>query len=352
MLTPDTLLQERYQITYIIEEQPDSVIYRALDRHTARPILIAALSRPDLAALQTIQPLAQHIATVQAPALLPLRDSFASEGAYYLVADDPEGQDLERVVRADGSPPPEAQRFPLLTRLLATLETTHAAQPQLCLGDLRSTDLWFTPAGALYVAPFGFARRIGSDPSPYRAPELHSLHAQPSPVSDIYALGAVAYLLLTGWLPPTAEQRLAGVPLNAPRTLNAQISPLAEQMVLRALDLTPANRYQQARELRCALDVVRLMTGPALEMERAPLPPALPPVIAAQEIDPWPAVLPANTASDRPMPPSKAKEDTTTPSQPSSTCLLIAVVVLAIVAVAICIAGIWLLTGPAQELLR
>ena len=72
------------------------------------------------------------------------------------------------------------------------------------------------------------------------------------------------YQLLTGWLPPNAAQRSGGTPLNPPRSLNAQVSPLAEQAALRSLELKKGNRYQAAREMRQALETVQMMAGRSL----------------------------------------------------------------------------------------
>jgi serine/threonine protein kinase len=233
-----------------------------------------------------------------------------------------------------------------VVRLLQVLDLVHAAQPPLYLGELRSPDLWATPEGELALAPFVFARPRQSTLSPYCAPELEHSLAQSTPAADLYALAAVMYHLLTGWPPPTAEQRRAGVPLNPPCTLNAQIRPLTEQMLLRALDLTPANRYQHVGELRCAMEVVRVLSAHAPELEHVSAP--LTPLPANPPTDPPPVALPANLA---------VTDDTRQTEKPavtqrSNTCLLIIVVLLALVALGICVTGIWLLTGPGQELLR
>lgn len=346
MLTPDTLLQGRYQIRYAVDEHPAARIYRALDQRDALPVLIAALPQSATDSLQAVEQLTRQIAAIQVAGLLPVCDHFADDAAVYLVAADPGGQDLERVARDNRAAWSEPQVFAQMERLLQVLAEVHAAQPPLYLGELRSTDLWATPEGELALTPFLFARPRLPTSSPYRAPELEHSPAQPTPASDLYALAAVMYHLLTGWSPPTAEQRRAGVPLNPPRTLNAQITPLTEQMLLRALDLQPANRYQQARELRAALEVVPVLTARAPELEIAAAPPA--PLAATPPVEPPLMALPANSA---------AAEDSQPPAKPAATqrgntCLLIIVVVLALVALGICVTGVWLLTGPGQELLR
>lgn len=261
MLALESMLMERYRITYVVEERPDGVIYRAIDVQDSHRVLLAELPQPNEQAIGDLRHLAAQIVGITSPGLLALRAHFAQGLTYYLVADDPGGQDLERVARDRGGPMPETEVLGYVERLLGALDTLHSRTPPLLIGDLRSTDLWSSPDGGLFLVPFSLVRHFSADASPYRAPELHDASAEPTTASDIYAIGAVLYQLLTGWAPPPAAQRHAGTPLNAPRVLNARVSALAEQLVLRSLELKPVNRYQQAREMRSALETVRLMAG-------------------------------------------------------------------------------------------
>jgi WD40 repeat protein len=360
MLAPETILQGNYRITYVVDDQPDCVIYRAIDTREALRVLIAALPQLNEANGEETRLIAQQVASVQAPALLGLRDHFADGLTYYLVADDPGGHDLDRVARDRGGPLPEAEVLRHIDRLLTTLATLHNRKPQLLLGDMRASDLWASPEHDLSMAPFVLVRHFGGEPSPYRAPELAEPGTEPTTASDLYAIGAVSYQLLTGWSPPTSKMRLSGTPLNSPRTLNGQVSPLAEQLVLRALEMKPANRYHRAEEMRSALETVRLMAGRPLgatapvagvysqagtpsivpvpvpvEASEAPLPndptniygplpPAPPPVMGgASQQQP-------TMASVNPVAPPTARNQ-------GNTCLIAAVAVLAVAAVGICI---------------
>lgn len=376
MLAPDSVLNEHYRITYLVEERPDCRLYRAIDQRDSLRVLIAELPQPSEAAVRDVQQLAEQIVTVSAPGLLTLRDHFAQELNVFLVAEDAGGQDLERVARDRGGPLPEDEVLSIVQRLLVTLDALHEHHPALYLGDLRSSDLWSSPDGGLFLAPFALARHIGTEPSPYRAPELNDASAEPTTTSDIYALGAVLYQLLTGWAPPTPQQREGGTPLNSPRVLNARVSALAEQLSLRALELKPANRYQRAREMRSALETVRLMAGrplgatapaPALNEELrtvGPMAGAPPPTLPAP-----PNPVPAAPASPEvgvygppPAPPPSYPQGYP-PAQPqyagyaapagaaqarspflSTGCLVAIIVALALVALVLCIIGAYVLS--------
>ena len=362
MLVLESTLHDHYRITYVIDERPDCVIYRAIDMRESLRVLVAELPQSGDSAVADVRSLAGQIAAVSAPGLLALRDHFAEGTTYYVIADDPGGQDLDRVARDRGGPVPESEVLTLIDRLLSVLDVLHEYNPPLVMGDLRSTDLWSSPDGGLSLAPFALVRHVSGEPSAYRAPELHDSQAEPTTSSDLYAIGAVLYHLLTGWPPPTAAQREAGIPLNAPRNLNARISALAEQLALRALEKKPVNRYQRAREMRSALETVRLMSGrplgalapldaAPLPAASAPVPPAVPPVGPSAAYGPPPAAPPyglpsPGTYASPPQYPAGYTQ--VPPSQPaapkpaariSNGCLIAIAVSLALVALTICLIG-------------
>jgi WD40 repeat protein len=355
MLSPDAILHEHYRISSVVEERADSVIYRAIDQRESFRVLIAALPHTNQAAIADARTLATHIADVFAPGLLTLRDHFAQDLTYYLICDDPGGQDLERFLQDHGSPLLEGAVLNQIERLLQVLEHIHDRTPALLLGDLRPTDLWASPEGDLSLAPFALVRHVGSEPSPFRAPELLDPRTEPTTSSDLYALGAVMYRLLTGWAPPHADQRQSGTPLTTPRSLNPKVSALAEQLLLRVLEIKPTNRYQRAREMRSALETVRLMAGRPLGAtapveSQASVAAALPATQpAAGTIEPAnPNVLAGPPAPAPPQPPvatATAPVGATRPTQSgapiSNGCLIAIVAMLAVVAILICIAGLY-----------
>ncbi len=72
--------------------------------------------------------------------------------------------------------------------------------------------------------------------------------------SDIYALGATIFHLLTGQTPPDSLSRAVNsAVLPPPRQVNPQISPQMEQIVLKAVEIPTERRYQNVSELSRAL---------------------------------------------------------------------------------------------------
>jgi WD40 repeat protein len=305
MLPPDFTIHDRYRVNAVIDERPGSWVYRGRDEQTGRFVLIAALPAEGDEAREDLALVAGQIATVRSDVLLALTDHFAEDDRYYLVCDDPGGQDLERTLRARGGPLPEASVFPQMVWLLGAIEYLHGQRPPLFLGDPTPNDLWISEDGTWRITPFTLVRPIGHTSSPYRAPELAEPHTDMTAASDLYAVGALLYQALTGMPPTPAEQQAAGAPLIGPRSLNPAISLLGEQALLRALQLRSVNRYQAAREMRTAIETIHMMGGRSLGLgpdvlsstptAAQPAPPAQP-ASPAQPVPPGVYPAPAQPA--------------------------------------------------------
>lgn len=349
MLPPDFIVHNRYRIIYIVDERPGSKLYRGRDEQTGRLVMVAALPIADAAAQADIELLARQLASIQHDVLLPLVDHFAEGAVYYLVCDDPGGQDLERTLRARGGPLPEEDTLAQAIRLLGGIDHLHSQRPPLYLGDPLPSDLWIGEDGKWRLAPFTLARSIGQGASPYRAPELALVDAEPTAASDLYACGALLYQALTGWPPAIAEQQ-ASTPLIGPRAINPALSPLAEQVLLRALQLRSVNRYQVAREMRVALETVQMMGGRSLglgpDVLAAPSPSSAQPYPTGIYPAPGQVAPPAGFAPDGPFYPAGMYQPPPQQRRGLSTgCLVAIAIILTLLVVAICIALFLLVPG-------
>jgi WD40 repeat protein len=353
----ETVFNERYRAIYAVDERPGSRVFRCRDDQSGKLVLVAELPAPTGEATADLELLAKQIATVTLDGLQPLTDHFAAGNNYFLVCDDPGGQDLDRALRTRGGPLPEADALVQMRRLLELTGQLHSQKPALYLGDPMPGDLWVAERGVWTLVPFTLARPIGQSPSPYRAPELTQPDGEPNQASDIYGLGALLYQVMTGWAPPTAEQQQAGMPLNGPRVLNPQVSQLAEQALLRSLQPKPMNRYQTAREMRIALETISMLGGRSLGLGpdvlsgaemlpsnmAQPLTPAvtpqlvLPPPAAASPGAPPPVVTPPPAyAPAQPYPPQAAQYPPQQKRGISTGCLIGIAVALALLALSIC----------------
>jgi len=138
------------------------------------------------------------------------------------------------------------------------LDYLHQQQPPIIFRDLKPSNIMLSDAGVIKLIDFGIARtyKVGKKKDTvamgsenYAPPEQWG-KGQTDARSDIYALGATMYHLLTGtpplpWFTPT--------PLPPPCSLNPAISPDTEQVILTAMTAAQPNRYQTAREMEAAL---------------------------------------------------------------------------------------------------
>ncbi|MBC8160229.1 MAG: PD40 domain-containing protein [Roseiflexaceae bacterium] len=279
-MQPDTLLNSRYRIIYTVDERPNGLLLRARDESSGALALLGLLNSDNQGELARQ---AEQIAAIHHELLLPLTDHFAVGDQYVLVCRDPGGQDLERALRSRGGALAEQETLTQSTKLLQLFDLLHDQRPAIHIGDLWPSDILLTDAG-WRITPFSLARSVSSGPTPYRAPELATASVEPSSQTDIYTVSALLYQALTGYPPATAEQQLAGMPLAAPRALNPLLSALAEHALLRGLQSRTANRYQNPRELRLALETIQLTEGQSLGLE---------PDIRNQFADPAPVPQPA-----------------------------------------------------------
>ena len=334
MLSPDTILQDRYRLLYPVDERPGGQVYRAQDAQKERPILLCALPLVDDEAREEMTLLARQLATIQHKVLLPLLDHFVDDSTFYMVVEDPGGKDLEHILRGRGEPFTETDILPHLGQLLQMLEVLHQQRPPFYVGELWLSDLWVAEDESWRLAPHTLARPFVHLASPYRAPELTPDDADPNPATDTYAVSAMLYHALSGKAPTTVEQQQAGTALPSPRTLNGQLSKLIEQAILRGLQQRPVNRYQNARELRLALETVRVMSGRITDHSEEILP-ANDPTQAKQEKTPSPAAtlilpsgefVPTETKQPEAVPtvppenktPESVPKPSSTPSEPEA----------------------------------
>ena len=143
--------------------------------------------------------------------------------------------------------------------------------------DLKPANILIDEAGQPHVTDFGLAKDLGSGdgltksgaimgtPS-YMSPEqAQATHRVIGPATDVYALGAILYELLTGRPPFRADtpldtliQVVESQPVH-PRSLNTKVPRDLETICLKCLEKTPSKRFRSAQEL--ADDLERFLAG-------------------------------------------------------------------------------------------
>jgi CRP-like cAMP-binding protein len=179
------------------------------------------------------------------PEIVGIQDYFEANGTAYLVMDLLEGQTLKAYVAAHGGRIEFRQALRLLTPIMHALHAIHLQG--LVHRDISPDNMFLSAKGEVKLLDFGAARRGGADDftvilkQAYAPPEQYYRDGNQGPWSDVYAMAATLYFVLTGSPPPPAMQRLQEDVLKPPSALGVTIPADIEKVLLDALTL----RYQE-----------------------------------------------------------------------------------------------------------
>lgn len=251
------VLGQRYEIIEHVGSGGMADVYKAhdqvLDRIVAVKILHAQLAG-DEAFLARFQQEAQGAARLSHPNIVSIYDVGEEEGCHYIIMEYVAGETLKSLIQREG-PLSVALSLRIAREIACALSHAHAHHLVHC--DIKPHNILVTADGRVKVADFGIARAITSTTVTYDGNVVGSVHyfspeqakgIQITPKSDVYSLGIVLYEMLTARLPFQGEttvsvalKHLQEEPM-ALRQIDAQIPPIVEAIVLKALTKEPAER--------------------------------------------------------------------------------------------------------------
>ena len=213
-------------------------------------------------ALQDFRNEANLLVQLRHSHLPDVSDFFEESGKAYLVMEFIEGRTLEKVQDDAGRPLDEKLVINWALQLCDVLNYLHTRPQPIIFRDMKPSNVMLTKDGQIKLIDFGIARVFKSTAvkdttslgSRGYAPLEQYGRGQTDTRSDIYALGATLYDLLTKTTPADAPTRRINPSLfETPRKLNPAISPEAESIVLKAMQNEPQDRYQSATEMTQAI---------------------------------------------------------------------------------------------------
>ena len=300
LLRPGTVLRERYEILGCVGQGGMGAVYRATDlRLKGRVCAIKEIRYdPDLPpealaqAQQQFHQEASVLACLDHPNLPKVSDYFTEGGREYLVMDFVAGRDLRQVLEEElraGRMLDERRVLRWAEQLCDALSYLHNQDPPVLHRDIKPANIKETPGGLLKLVDFGLVKLLATDDArtitvlqgrgtvAYTPLEQYGGDTGHTDArSDIYALGATLYHLLTGQPPADAKQRfLHPESLIPPRELNPRISPTTERAILAAIAMHPDDRPPTVEAFRQMLhdisfsDALTSIVSPRQEWQEA-----------------------------------------------------------------------------------
>lgn len=211
-----------------------------------------------------------HVLRQRTHRLLPTyHEIFEERGKGYLVMEFVAGQSLVEMLTMSRAPLSEAQVLRYVSQLCEILHHLHSQTPSLLHRDIKPSNIRVTPTGDIKLVDFGLAKesntpvmtkRLGWG-TPTYMPLEQATGGQLDARTDLYAVGATMYHLLTNHLPtPGRDRGLSGSdPLLPPTHYNPRLSSETVAIIRKAMERDPHQRYPHALAMKEAADKALLV---------------------------------------------------------------------------------------------
>jgi serine/threonine-protein kinase len=255
-----------YQVEALLGHGGMGVVYKARHLRLNRPVALKMLVAGAYAGPQERARFAREAraaAALRHANIVQVYDVAEHEGRPFFTMEFVEGGSLAQ--KLAGTPQPARQAATLAQTLAEAIAVSH--QGGIVHRDLKPANVLLTADGTPKIADFGLARRLQSETGPtqtgaplgtpgYMAPEQAAGKPRAiGPATDVYALGAILYELLTGQ-PPFRAETAAETVLQVihqepvpPSRLNARVPRDLETICLKCLHKEPQRRYTTAAAL-------------------------------------------------------------------------------------------------------
>src|SRR5204863_4079853 len=206
-------------------------VYQAVDLRLGHTVALKQTLTADVELWKQFEQEARLLAQLNHPVLPRVSDYFTQGNRAFFVMQFVEGVDLAEIIAQQPGPFPQKAVIAWADQLLDALIYLHSHERQIIHRDIKPHNLKVTARGQIVLLDFGLAKTQTADSSgdisctsvfgytPRYAPLEQIQDLGTSPQSDIYALGATLYHLLTGVKPPDALTRATALVSARPHPL-------------------------------------------------------------------------------------------------------------------------------------
>ncbi len=272
------VLLERYRVEAFVDAGGMGTVYRVLDMKRRVPLAMKVLKPEFVENPHVFKRFRREAATLQKlihPNIVRFYGMYRAGNVVFLLENYIDGVTLREVLRKRRREGRKLSPQEVLGVLRAVSAALAYAQEEhgVVHCDIKPDNVMIDGAGDVFLTDFGIARHAESDTTTvlgagtmaYMAPEQLMGAERVTPATDVYALGIMAYELLTGRRPFTfpeestsarmARLRAAHLkmPPPDPRRFAPELPPEVSRVILRALEKDPARRYRNAWDFFVAL---------------------------------------------------------------------------------------------------
>ena len=266
MIENGTVLQNRYLIERKIGSGGMGAVYLAVDQRFDNQVAIKETFYKEDEFSEAFEREARLLNALQHPALPHVTDYFTENGGYFIVMQFIDGADLCDILKRDGAFPVD-RVLQWTNELLDALEYLHSQEPPVIHRDIKPHNLKLNARGGIMLLDFGLAKLNKKDATEISVFGYSRTYSPLEQIqgtgtdahSDIFALGATVYHLLTGTPPINSLMRAAAIvggnpdPLRMANEIRPEIPEAVANVIHESLALDAKNRFVSAKAMRQAL---------------------------------------------------------------------------------------------------